>query len=73
MDAKAIIKKLKGESTKTTFSFYLSIDPVENFKKACEKEGVNYLKVIEELMEDFTKSCTSNQPVKRKTKSLKKN
>ena len=55
-DPKAIIKRIKSqdlESEKGNITYRLTKAVVEEFKKACEKQGVVQGRVIEEFMKDF--------------------
>ncbi len=58
-DPKAIIKRIKTqeiESEKGNITYRLTKTVVENFKRACEKQGVGQGRVIEEFMKDFIAS-----------------
>lgn len=55
-DPKAIIKRIKAqnlENEKSNVTYRLTKAVVEEFKRACEKQGVGQGRVLEEFMRDF--------------------
>lgn len=56
IDAKRIVDKLTKGGSKKTYAISISEDLMEQFKTECEKQGVKYSPVIEELIKEFIDS-----------------
>ncbi len=55
-DPRAIVKRIKAQdlgSEKANVTYRLTKVVVDEFKKACEKQGVGQGRVLEEFMRDF--------------------
>ena len=59
IDAKKVIKKLKGETKRDRATLYLDKELLKEFQVACKKHKISSNKAIEELMIEFLDSLKS--------------